>query len=151
MTKAIEIIRNTRLHLLDVIKDLSVEQLNKIPAGFNNNIIWNLTHLISAQQSICYKRSGVDVKIEERFFMPYQPGTKPDRFIDADEINTIKELFLSTIDLLEADLQTDVFANYTPWNTRYNVSMNNIEEVMGFLPYHEGLHSGYIWAMKRTI
>ena len=61
MTKAIEIIKLPRVHLLDVVKDLSIEQLNHIPDGFNNNIIWNLAHIVATQQNICYKRAGLDI------------------------------------------------------------------------------------------
>lgn len=59
MNKQIEIIRKTRVKLLEMLSDLSTDQLNKIPAGFNNNIIWNLAHLVAAQQGICYLRAGL--------------------------------------------------------------------------------------------
>ncbi len=49
MNKQIEILRNTRKHLLSFINDLSTEELNEIPQGFNNNIIWNLAHLTATQ------------------------------------------------------------------------------------------------------
>jgi hypothetical protein len=151
MTKVIEIIQKPRLHLLDVIKDLSIEQLNKIPAGFNNNIIWNLTHMISAQQGICYKRAGLEVPLDERFFMPYQSGAKPEKIVTAEEVEEIKGLFLSTLEQLKVDIQNNLFANYVPWTTRYGVDLNNIDDALTFLPFHEGLHSGYIWALKRVI
>jgi len=50
MKKEIERLKKTRIFLLDLIKDLTTEQLNEIPKGFNNNIIWNLGHLIASQQ-----------------------------------------------------------------------------------------------------
>jgi hypothetical protein len=151
MTKSIEILKKPRLHLLNFIKDLSIEQLNKIPTGFNNNIIWNLGHIVAAQQGICYRRAGVTPLVNEDYFKTYGGETRPERFIDAAELEVIKELFTSTIDQLAIDLKNNLFANYTPWTTRYGVDINNIDEAIKFLPFHEGLHSGYIWAMKRTI
>jgi uncharacterized damage-inducible protein DinB len=53
MIREIEIIKLPRQRILDEISHLSVEQLNKVPTGFNNNIIWNLGHMIAAQQGIC--------------------------------------------------------------------------------------------------
>lgn len=144
MTKTIETIKLTRTSLLEAVKDLSIEQLNKIPAGFNNNIIWNLAHLVAAQQNICYKRAGLDIVIDERFFTPFLPGTKPESFINAEDVEIIKGLFFSTLDKLEADLQSGKFANYTPWTTRYGNSINSGEEAVAFLPFHEGIHTGYI-------
>jgi hypothetical protein len=151
MTKAIEIIKLPRLHLLKAVEGLTVEQLNKVPDGFNNNIIWNLAHMVAAQQSLCYKRAGLDVVIDERFVRPYLPGTKPEKFVDANEVELIKASLLSTLDQLEADLKTNKFANYVGWTTRYDVILNNIDEAVAFLPYHEGIHTGYIWALKRVI
>jgi hypothetical protein len=66
-------------------------------------------------------------------------------------VETIKGLLLSTLDELEADLQTNKFKNYVPWTTRYGVALNNIHEAVSFVPYHEGIHTGYIWALKRVL
>jgi hypothetical protein len=151
MTKAIEIIKLPRLSLLKAVEDLSIEQLNKIPAGFNNNIAWNLAHLIATQQNLCYKKAGINVLIEERLFTPFLPGTKPDKFMDVADMGIIKDIFLSSLDQLETDLQSGKFTNYQPWTTRYGNSINNIDEAVAFLPYHEGIHTGYIWALKRVI
>lgn len=151
MTKAIEIIKLPRISLLKAVEELTIQQLNKIPEGFNNNIIWNLAHLVATQQNICYKRAGLDIVIDDKFFTPYLPGTKPERFIDAEEFEIIKGLFFSTLDQLEADLQNGKFDNYTSWTTRYGNSINSGEEAVAFLPFHEGIHTGYIWALKRVI
>jgi len=151
MTKAIEIIKLPRLSLLRAVEDLNIEQLNKIPPGFNNNIAWNLMHIVATQQNLCYKRAGLDPVIEDRFISPFLPGTKPEKFIEADDIEIVKGLFLSTLDQLEANLQSIKFDNYQPWTTRYGNSINNIDEAVAFLPYHEGIHTGYIWALKRAI
>ena len=151
MNKQIEILRNTRKYLLGFIVDLSVEELNEIPKGFNNNIIWNLIHLISTQQNICYARAGLPICIDEKYFKPYAPDTKPGPYIDAAEMDTLKMLFLTVIDRLETDLKKDAFSRYTPWTNRYSVQISTIDEVLGFLPYHEGLHLGYVMALKRTL
>jgi len=151
MLKSIEIIRKPREFALNLIKDLSPEQLNHVPRGFNNNIIWNLAHMISAQQGICYTRAGVPIIIEDRFYTPYRPETRPTGSVDAGDIKIIKDLFLSTIDQLETDLGNNLFINYPSWSTRYGVSINSIEDGVTFLPFHEGLHCGYIMALKRVI
>ena len=68
MNNKIENIKNTRRFLLDRVSELSSDQLNEIPTEFNNNIIWNLGHLIAAQQRICYIRSGLKINVEEKTF-----------------------------------------------------------------------------------
>jgi len=42
MDKRIEKIKRFREFLLAQMKGLTTEELNKIPAGYNNNIIWNI-------------------------------------------------------------------------------------------------------------
>ncbi|MDB4926092.1 MAG: hypothetical protein JWR23_2148 [Mucilaginibacter sp.] len=140
-----------RLSLVKLTEGLTIEQLNKIPAGFNNNIIWNLAHMIAAQQGLCYRRAGIDTIVDETFFMTYKPDTKPEKFINAAELETIKALLISTVDQLETDIKNNLFTNYTPWTTRYGVEINNISEAVNFLPFHDGLHVGYIMALKRAL
>lgn len=140
-----------RIALLDLVKDLSVETLNTVPDGFNNNIIWNMCHLVSAQQGICYVRAGVDPVVSEQYILPYRPGTKPTHTIVESEIEVIKGLMLSTIQQLQDDYDREIFSNYTTWSTRYGVELKNIDEAIEFLAFHEGLHFGYVMAMKRVL
>jgi len=151
MTKQIEIIQKPRFFLLDVIHDLSTEQLNRIPEGFNNNIIWNLAHLIAAQQGVCYMRAGLPKVVGEEFWQTYTSGTKPTGIVDSAEVEDIKKLFISTMDQLEIDYNNQIFGNYAPWTTRYGVELRNIDEALSFIPMHEGLHLGYIMALKRVV
>ncbi|MDB5003361.1 MAG: DinB family protein [Mucilaginibacter sp.] len=151
MTKAIEIIKMPRLRILEAVDGLTIDQLNKIPAEFNNNIIWNLGHMVAAQQGVCYKRAGVTAIIDDEFWNTFRPETKPERFFDESDFENIKRLFISTIDQLEIDLANNLFPNYTPWTNRYGAELSNIQEAVSFLPFHEGFHTGYIFALKRVI
>ncbi len=151
MTKAIDILLQPRLNILDQVKDLSIEQLNSVPPGFKNNIIWNLGHMVAAQQGICYKRAALNAYIDEDFFNRYKPGTKPEEFLDEAEFEKIKGLLTSTLDKLEADLNTDMFANYTGFVTRYGVELTGISDAVAFLPFHEGFHIGTIVALRKLV
>jgi hypothetical protein len=149
MTKQIEIIRKTRSFLLESLKDLSTEQFNHIPQGFNNNIIWNLGHMIAAQQGICYIRAGLAPHVSEDFINAYKSGSKPGDPVDADGIENIKNLLFSMIDQLETDYNNKIFDGYITWTTRYSVEVASIDDAIAFLPFHEGLHSGCISALKK--
>jgi hypothetical protein len=151
MEKQFDILRKTRSHLLHFISDLTIEELNEIPAGFNNNIIWNVGHLLASQQGLCYLRSGNKPVIDEKYFLKYKPDTKPEGFISSAELEDIKQLFLSVIDQLESDYGDSLFANYTPWTNRYGIEINSIEDVVKFVLFHEGLHLGYVMALKRLV
>jgi len=151
MNKAIDILKQPRVVILNEIKDLTLEQLNEIPAGFSNNIIWNLGHMVATQQGLCYTRAGLERHVTEDFFNNYKSGSKPERFFGTDELEEIKSLMFSTLEQLEQDLTTDIFAAYPTFVTRYGVEISNINEVMKFLPFHEGLHIGYIMSLRKVV
>jgi DinB superfamily len=149
--RQLEILKKTREYLLNDIKDLTVEQLNEIPAGFNNNIIWNLSHMLATQQGICYARANVKLVIEQSFFDAYKPGTKPEKFVDANEMAAINKLFIAVIDQLETDYKNNLFNNFTAFTNRYGFEHRHIDDSINFVLYHEGLHFGIINAMKKLV
>lgn len=153
-TGGVKKMKDLRRFLLKQIQGLTAEQLNTVPQGYNNNIIWNLTHLICAQQSMCYVRAGLPITVSEGYFSPYLPGTKPERFVDGAEIDVIKALLISTLDQLQVDVDQDAFTNYSPSAMTpkvYGIDVNDIKEAFDFLLYHEGFHSGYILALKHAV
>jgi hypothetical protein len=82
------------------------------------------------------------------------PGTKPTSFVDENEVAIIKDFFISTIDQLNADLDHNAFVNYTPSVAipkTYGFEVNNINDALEYLLYHEGLHSGYVTTLKRIV
>ena len=151
MTKQIEIIRKTRSFLLKNLEDLATEQYNKIPEGFNNNIIWNLGHMIAAQQGVCYLRAGLASRVGEDIINSFKSGTKPERDFSEAKIENIKSLLFSTLDQLEEDYNNNIFGGYIAWSTRYGVELASIDDAINFLPFHEGLHSGCIGGLKRLV
>jgi len=154
MNIKLEKIKSFRLFVLKQISNLTSEQLNTIPAGYNNNIIWNLGHLVSATQAICYKRAGLAVTIDDQYFTPFLPATKPGSFIDNKEIIIIKELLISTINTLNTDLENNLFSNYTKSERIeqvYGIDVSNIDDAIEILLYHKGFHSGYIVGLIRLV
>ena len=147
-------IKNFRLHLLNQISNLTTEQLNYIPSGYNNNIIWNLAHLVSAEQNMCYVRSGLPVTVEDKYFTPYISGTKPVDFVKGEDIEAIKAMLITSVDRLQVDLDNNAFVNYTPSimiPKVYGFEVTNIEEALEYLLYHEGYHAGCILSLKHLV
>jgi hypothetical protein len=151
MEKVFDDIKTIRAAATSLTAHLTLEQLNKVPDGFANNIIWNLGHMIAAQQGLCYKRGNAPLVVEESFFETYKPGTTPTGFVDEAGVEEIKTLILSTIYQLEQDYNEEKFSDYPTFTTRYGVEISSIEEAIKFLTFHDGLHMGYIMALKRAI
>ena len=151
MKTQIDTIRKIRIFMLAGIGELTIQELNKIPEGFNNNIIWNLGHLVASQQGLCYIRAGLPPVSGEDFILNYKTGTKPEKFIDAGELELIKNLLMTTLDQLESDYGKNIFTGYQSWSTRYGVVLASIDDALDFLPFHEGLHLGTINSLKRLV
>ncbi|MGI4834352.1 MAG: DinB family protein [Janthinobacterium lividum] len=147
-------IKNLRLFLLQQVAGLTTAQLNQVPAGYSNNVIWHLAHLTSAAQAICYLRAGLPSTIEEKYLTPFLPGTRPERVIDDAEVEVIKTLFIHSIDTLRVDFERGLFTTYAPSEriaAIYGVEVATIADALDFVLYHEGFHSGYIVALKHLV
>jgi len=151
MNNTIQNLKATRKFFLNSISSLTTEQLNAIPAGFSNNIAWNLAHLVAAQQGLCYVRAGLPLAVPEDFFESYKPGSRPARFIPAEEITAVKELLMTSLDRLEADVAAGLFRDYPVVKIRYEIEFKNIEDVLAFLPFHDGFHTGVINALAKIV
>jgi hypothetical protein len=149
MEKQFEILRKTRQFLLSLINELTPGEMNTIPPGFNNNIAWNIGHIVAAQQGVCYLRGGMPMVIPGDLFERYKPDSKPQGIVDSAELGQIKSLLLSTIDNLEEDYHAGKFQHYNSWTSRYGITINTIDDAISFLSFHDGLHIGYIMALRR--
>ena len=149
--KSIDSIQTTRKVFLKLMDGLSIDALNKIPDGFNNNIIWNFAHIIVSQQLLCYKLAGLPLKIDDQYISKYSKGTKPETFVDENELAFFKEKSIQFIDELIIDIEKGIFNNYKAYTTSFGVELTSIDDVVKFLPTHEGLHLGYSMALKRIV
>jgi ribosome-associated translation inhibitor RaiA len=151
MKKQFEILSTTRNNILKAIENLSEEQLNKISEGFKNSIIWNVAHVVVTQQLLCYKVSGLQMALNDEFIDKYKKGSEVNFEVKEDEVEYIKTKLQELPNKLQSDYNNAVFKSYTEYPTSYNVTLNNIEEAIQFNNVHEGLHLGYIMAMKKTL
>lgn len=133
------------------LQGLSVQQFNTIPAGFNNNLIWNAGHLVATEQRVLYSRSGQTPLVSEEFFAKYKSGSRPDQYIEEVEINEIRKLLTYSIERFEQDRNSNLFTSYTSWSPSYGNTIFNIDEAITFLSFHEGLHLGCIKIYKKLI
>ncbi|HEY0298332.1 MAG TPA: DinB family protein [Arachidicoccus sp.] len=145
------ILKNREL-FLNLVDNLSIEQLNKIPEGFNNNIAWNFGHIVVSAQQLSYVRTGIKPDLDIQFKEKYQKNTKPDSFISQKEIDILKTLLLSTVHQIEEDVKSKVLANITPFSTdTYGYKMDTIDEVLSCIQSHDSLHYGYAMAQRKLV
>lgn len=151
MQDPITITRVNRKTLEKIIANSSLEQLNKVPEGFNNNLIWNIAHVIVTQQLLVYKLSGLPMMIDDEMVNLYRKGTKTERAVTAAEVSTIKELLFTTLDKTEKDVSENIFKTYNHYETSTGFVLKSVEDAMNFNNYHEGVHLGYILALRKSL
>ena len=148
----LEVLPNTRKSFHKIIENNSLEALNKIPNGFNNNIIWNIGHIVVTQQLLAYKLSGLPMMLSGPLVGKYRKDTKPEAAVTQIEVNEIKDLLFTTIEKTKVDYNNNVFKDYNAYtvSTTGN-TLTNISEAFEFILFHEGIHLGYVLALLRAI
>jgi hypothetical protein len=146
------VLPNTRRFFSKYLETTSLEDLNKIPQGFNNNIIWNIGHIVVTQQLLAYKLSGLPMMIDDTLVETYKKGSKPEKNATQAEVNELKALLFSTIEKTTEDYKNGLFKNYETYtvSTTGN-TLTNIDEAFQFILFHEGMHLGYVMALLRAI
>jgi len=151
MQNHIDILKATRTNILKAIDGISLEQLNLVPEGYNNNLIWNAGHVAVTQQLLCYAKSDLQVKLPKDMIATYRKGAKPERDVTQAEVEQIKSLLTESIEWLATDLAAGTFKTFKTYPTSYGYTLNSIEDAVNFNNVHEAMHLGYIIAMKKHL
>lgn len=141
----------TRAILKNFLENISLEDLNKIPEGFNNNIFWNIAHLVATQQILVYKFSEVPALVSDDIINAYRKGTKPEGDVTQAEIDEIKELLFSTLDQTKKDYEVGTFKTYNSITTSMDSTLTNVDEAIAYNNFHEGIHLGSVLALRHAI
>ena len=151
MKQAFDILKATRQNYLKAIDGLSLEALNTIPKGFNNNIIWNVTHIIVTQQRLCYGRTGNRIRLSNEILNDYQKGSKPKRPATQAEVEQSIKWLKESVDWIKEDYEQKIFKDYNVYPTSYGFTLNSIEDAISFNNVHEAMHLGWIGAIKKSL
>lgn len=151
MQSQLNILKATRNNYLKALDGISLEHLNLIPEGFNNNLIWNAAHAVVTQQLLCYAMSGLEVKLPKGIIAVYRKGAKPEGAISQAEVDQIKVWLSDSIDWLSEDLKAGTFKTFKEYATSYGFILTSIEDAVAFNNVHEGMHLGYIIALKKHL
>ncbi|MBQ0770150.1 MAG: DinB family protein [Bizionia sp.] len=151
MNFAFDTTLKNRILLNSFLDYFSLDQLNKVPEGFNNNIIWNVAHTIVTQQLLVYNLSGLPMNVSDDMVTKYRKGTKTEHFASQEEVNAVKELLFSTVEKMKEDYNNKLFKTYTEYTVTTKSTLTNVEEAIAFNNFHEGIHLGYILALKKSL
>ncbi len=145
MDNVFKVLQKSREALYNLAKDMPLELLNQIPEGFNNNIIWNIGHIVAVQQLLVYGLSKTPFVVDQFIIDHFRNKTKPERTYTGEEVDMVLSSLETSIVQMNKDYTDKKFGPCTPFISKsFNTTFDTIEEIITFNIFHEGLHSGVI-------
>lgn len=137
-----------RSELLELVDDISEEEAEITPKGFNNNIRWNLGHVILDQYLWIQVLTKDDPPIPMAYNQWFGYGTNPSHFTDeTPSFSELISLLREQPRIIEERYRGRMEEEFAPTD----MGMHTIEQVLVRTIFHEGLHMGAIIAIKRQI
>ncbi len=139
----------SRKMYIEYFDNYSLEQLNRIPLGLNNNLIWNIGHIVVAQQSLIYRLSNLEMYITEDLFDLYKPGSRPIQNSTQEEVNALKDLLLLLVEKTKTDFNAGRFVKFNERMTGTGFLLTTLQDAFEFNNYHEGMHLGMMMSLRK--
>ncbi|GAB3044147.1 DinB family protein [Virgibacillus ainsalahensis] len=136
-----------RQNTLNEMEDLTEEQADQMPEGFNNTIRWNLGHIYTVQNVLLSQFGGKDIEMPSHYPELFAPGTKPaDWQGEVPTLNEVKQL----LEEQPAKLKETLAGQLDEKAAKPFQSLSTIGEILDFTTYHEGMHVGAIKGLKKA-
>ena len=151
MNQTLNVNATSRNMISKILENHTLEQLNKIPEGFSNNLIWNIAHVVVTQQLLVYRLSGLPMMVSEEIIEKYKKGTTPKHNATQAEVDEIMSLLFKTIEKTKEDYANGIFKNYQEYPTSTGFVLTSAEGAMNFNNFHEGLHIGVMMSIRKLV
>lgn len=150
---AVGIHRQIRSSIHTAVEGLSAEQLHAMPDGFDNNIAWNLGHIMVVQQRILYGSSGLPLSVSQETMPMYLPDTSPADWQTEPDAEALVAQLMPQQEQLEADYAAGRFSEneFSGFQTRSGLTLGDLDAVLTFNIYHESQHYGFILALINLV
>lgn len=137
--------RVTRRLLEQTLEGITPELAITIPEGFNNNIQWQLGHILKTAEFFLFFG---EESLPEHYQTLFGPGSKPaDWSDDVPSIDTLIQQLKEQLERIE-QMNVNKFSEKLP---KPMIGNETFGEFAAFGAFHESLHLGQIQAMKRLL
>ena len=151
LKRALEITKVSRKAFRNILDNYTLKQLNNVPEGFSNNLFWNIAHVVVTQQLLCYRLSGLDTLVSNEWIELFKKGTSTTKDASEQDLKDLKELLFSTIEKTAEDIEAGIFKEFTEYPTSTGFVLRSVNDAFEFNNFHEGIHLGYILALKKAV
>ncbi|MCR2822200.1 DinB family protein [Lederbergia panacisoli] len=137
-----------RSYVIGVLDDVTEEEAEFIPKGFNNNIRWNLGHLYLDQYLWIQAVTKEETAAPEEFNRWFGFGTSPKDFTnETPSFDELKFILEKQPKEITREYGSRVEKEFSPTE----MGMHTIEQVLVRTIFHEGMHLQTILDIKKLI
>lgn len=139
-----------RGYFLQVIDGLSEEQLLKVADNTNQNILWNIGHVVHSLYGMTYGSCKLDYPGLPEWPEQFKGGSSPATWEGTPDVAAVMEHFKSSAAKVGEDLNAGVFDGFDKVELG-PFTFTSIEQLLQFHLYHEGIHLGMVMTLKKLI
>lgn len=137
--------QRTRKALAETLEGISEETLSIVPNGFNNNIHWEVGHILTAGEMFLFYGEGT---LPENYQALFGYGSKPaDWKEDVPTLAVLMQQLEEQLKRIET-IPNEKFGQKLPKPVLGNETFGELAAMGAF---HEAMHLGQIQAMRRLI
>ncbi|RJX37927.1 DinB family protein [Paenibacillus pinisoli] len=149
-TYILNLFADLRKQILSVITGMSKVQIEHIPKGFNNNLHWQIGHVLTITDDLIFEFSGVGARMPQHYRTYFASGTSPSSWPEQPPgIDTLlKEL---ENQMVEIGKKYDGRLAQPVADENNFLQASVIGELFHVLIAHESTHLGMIIAMSKVL
>lgn len=142
------LIEQNRNQTLNVVSQVTEQQADVIPVGFNNNIRWHLGHILTIHERLAFRLIGEPLDLPDELMNLFLNGTRPaDWTISPPDLQTLIQRLEEQPERIRTRLQGRLQDELTfPFK-----EFNRLAEVLVFSIGHEATHNGFMMALKKLL
>jgi hypothetical protein len=137
-----------RGHILGAVENVSNEEAELVPKGFNNNIRWNLGHIYLDQYLWIQAVTKEKVGVPEQFNSWFGYGSSPRNFTaETPSVGELKAFLIEQPRKIKEEYGDRLEEEFQPTE----MGMYTIEQVLIRTIFHEGMHLQSILDLKKCM
>lgn len=137
--------------LIRTTKDLSPEQLVSIPAGFKNNVLWNLGHVPTVLTTLVCKPAEMEPVVPKPYETLFKNGSSPADWTQAPDVSEVIEVFKSSVPKVCDALKAGALDHFVAFDLFPGYTIGSVEHALAFHAFHSGIHLGMVNSMKKFL
>ncbi|WP_423410570.1 DinB family protein [Heyndrickxia sp. MSNUG] len=137
-----------RNYILGVVEQVTAEEADLIPQGFNNNIRWNLGHIYLDQYLWIQALTKEKAPVAEQFKEWFGYGSSPANFTsETPSFEELRNLLKEQPAKIKEEYGNRLEEEFPPTE----MGMHTIEQVLTRTIFHEGMHLQTILDIKKLL